>query len=237
MSKSASKLRRIRTVAQAVAVVAAASAGMVGAVGLPGLEAPAPVIPPTGVQPDPVTPSTDDPTDRVSTTHSSGLIAGSLGGIANAPLPPEEPVENTGDVLTETDPDPAESTDLRYIGRMASRAVLVIDDSQRLLSQGDSFSGVELLEIEPDYVIVLVDEDRKRIERDGAKLSRVTSADAPTTLPTTKTPLHGGKPNPAGAAIERGKAGGGAAAADMSELSRRIRARSEAASAEEAGEE
>ncbi len=237
MSKSASKLLRVRTFAQALAIVGAAAAGVVGAVGLPGLEAPAPVIPPIGVQPDPVTPSTQDPADRAPATHSSALIAGSLGGTANAPLPPAEPVENTGQVITETSPDPAESMDLRYIGRMASRAVLVIDEGQRLLSIGQSFAGVELLEIDPDYVVVLVDDARQRIDRDGVKLSRVTSADAPTMLPTAKATELAGKPNPAGATIDRGKAGSGAAAADMSAIARRIRARGDAASVEEAGEE
>ncbi len=233
-------------IAQVFALLAAVSAGVVGAVGLPGLQTPDPSLPPDTITPGPVDPATGDPTDRARTRHDSELISGSFAMLGNSP--PErvesQPDPGAGDVLV-SGTEASGETSLRYIGRIviagAPRAVLVFDDKQKLLSIGKTYQGTELIEVDPEYVIVKRDGSRERIDLEGVTLSRVTSSDAPVpsnTSPFTasRTPKVGKdsanpKTTAAGETIRRLK--GGASAAQTSELARRQRERREAGRAAE----
>lgn len=237
-------------IAQVFALLAAVSAGVVGAVGLPGLQTPDPSLPPDTISPDPVDPASGDPTDLARSRHDSGLISGSLAMLGNSP--PEriesQPDPGAGEV-TAPGTEASGETSLRYIGRIviagAPRAVLVFDDKQKMLSAGKTYMDTQLIEVNPEYVIVKRDGSRERIDLEGVSLSRVTSSDAPppivpsntsatTALRTPKVDPNAPSPKTtsAGETIRRIK--GGSSAAQSNELARRQRERREAIRAERA---
>ncbi len=194
MSSQRKQLKQRRLTARVVAALSIAAASIVAAFGVPGLAPPEPAVPPIGFDPTaaPADPNENPSGSRPgqsanSNAYDSGLIVASLAGLANAPRPAEpEPTVDTGIASGSENTgsgDPG-GREIRYIGRMAQRAVLVIDGAQRLLKTGDAHDDVELAQLETDFVIVDADGERRRIERETATGSRVSQAAAPAPLST-----------------------------------------------------